>query len=271
MVFENQVEGFLRLDDDFREPSSIPEEISESLGREMVRRYFGECQDPLPRWFEIKSLLDARRHRRPSAPSRSRRRKSFDPVKLAKEIRENDLGEQAKEAKLKMLFKENPVCRMVYRDDIHSFFEDVDRELVSLRERVLPTGPKMLDLVPNELPRPWAEGEPGHELGTLWDSVIEQRRHFPKGPPVVRDLSFSTMPLRTHWAWFRYSDKAICVNRILNSPDVPLFVLEFLLYHKALHADMPNAGHNRDFRERERRIHALSQSGRKRQGERIRV
>ena len=44
------------------------------------------------------------------------------------------------------------------------------------------------------------------------------------------------------------------MNRVLNSPDVPLFVLEFLLYHEALHADMPNAGHNSDFRERERRF-----------------
>jgi hypothetical protein len=40
----------------------------------------------------------------------------------------------------------------------------------------------------------------------------------------------------------------------LNSPDVPRFVLEFLVYHEALHADMPNSGHDRSFRDRERRF-----------------
>jgi hypothetical protein len=40
----------------------------------------------------------------------------------------------------------------------------------------------------------------------------------------------------------------------LNSPDVPRFVLEFLMYHELLHAAMPYAGHNPEFRDRERRF-----------------
>jgi superfamily II DNA or RNA helicase len=254
MIFENQVEGFQRLETDFRDPSSIPAQISESYGRELLRRYFGECQDPLPRWFEIRSLLEARRRSTPVGACTLEEKEVFDPARLAKEIRENDLGEQAKETKLRSLFEENPVCRMVYRDDIHSFFEDVDRELSSLRERGRTPVTQILEMVPTDPPRRWPENHAGHELGTIWDSVVGQQKHFPKGAPLVRDLSFSSKPLRSHWGWFRYSDKAICVNCVLNSPDVPVFVLEFLIYHEALHADMPNAGHNRDFRERERRF-----------------
>jgi hypothetical protein len=33
---------------------------------------------------------------------------------------------------------------------------------------------------------------------------------------------------------------------------MPRFVMEFLMYHELLHADMPYAGHNPDFKARER-------------------
>ncbi len=44
------------------------------------------------------------------------------------------------------------------------------------------------------------------------------------------------------------------INRTLNSPDVPRFVLEFLMYHEVLHADMPYSAHNHEFRNREKRF-----------------
>ena len=158
MIFENQVEGFLRLDNDYKDPSSIPDEISESLGRDLVRRYFGDCQDPLPRWFEIKSLLEARGAWCPSVPSRSRRRNLSTRSSWPRRSGRTISGSDAKEIKLTELFNENSVCRMVYRNDLRSFFEDVDRELASLRERVLPTGPKYWTSCPPRLPRPWPEG-----------------------------------------------------------------------------------------------------------------
>ena len=41
---------------------------------------------------------------------------------------------------------------------------------------------------------------------------------------------------------------------LLSSPDVPRFVVEFVLFHELLHGDMPSAGHNADFRARERQF-----------------
>ncbi len=41
---------------------------------------------------------------------------------------------------------------------------------------------------------------------------------------------------------------------MLNSLKVPRFVMEFLVYHEVLHADMPNNGHDKHFRKRERKF-----------------
>jgi hypothetical protein len=58
--------------------------------------------------------------------------------------------------------------------------------------------------------------------------------------------------MRNLWGFYQFTNKSIVINPELNSPDVPRYVLEFLLFHELLHAAMPSAGHNRDFRARER-------------------
>jgi superfamily II DNA or RNA helicase len=254
MVFENQVEGFKQLLEKFPDTASIPESIPDSFAREQVRLFFGDCQDPLPHWSDIKALLEARRRTTTVESYTFEEKAEFDPALLATRIRERDLGEQAKEAELRNIFNANSVCQLVYRNDIRSFFEDVDRELMALRPTGAPSEPPpfVFDAI-SEL-RQWPTGETGYQLGTIWDAVVGQKTHFPGGVPVVRDLHYSPKPLTSHWGWFRYSDKALCVNCVLDSPDVPLFVMEYLVFHEALHADMPNSGHNRDFRQRERRF-----------------
>ncbi len=254
MVFENQVEGFQHLDADFTDGSSIPETISEPYARELVRRYFDECQDPLPHWSDVKAMLDARRSALTVDSYTFEEKAAFDPARLARDIWDRSAAPQAQDSLLREIFNTNPVCQLVYRNDLRAFFEDVDRELMNLRNVEQPKQPIPSAVELKAPPRPWPSGEQGYELGLVWDAVVGQRKHFPGGAPTVRDLFFSSKPLRSHWGWFRYSDKKLCVNCLLNSPDVPLYVLEFLVYHEALHADMPNAGHNRDFRARERRF-----------------
>lgn len=253
LVFENQVEGYRRLEEFYPAPESIPSEISEPLARELVRRFFGDCPDPLPHWSEIRSLLEARREGLQIGSWTFEEKTRFDPRKLAREIRDADLGERAREEKLRAVFEGDPVCQLVYRRDMKTFFEEVDRELMALRDIGPPPDPVIENILPSNL-REWAPGQVGYQLGQIKDQVLKVALHFPNGEPVIRDLFYSVKPEKTHWGWFRDSDRSICINRILNSPDVPRFVVEFVVYHELLHADMPNAGHNPNFRERERRF-----------------
>ena len=86
----------------------------------------------------------------------------------------------------------------------------------------------------------------------LRDTVLSVKKHFPNGAPLLGDLRWSTRPNPALWGFCRYSDKSITVNCVLDSPDIPYVVLEYLMFHEMLHADMPSAGHNPDFRARER-------------------
>ncbi len=254
LVFDNQVEGFARLDADYSSKEAIPVEITEDLARDLVQRYFGECQDPLPRWQDIKELLEAKRDELTVEAYTFAEKEAFDPAKLARDFYERDLSQRAMDDELRDRWDGNAVCRMVYRDDVQTFRDEVFDRLQTIRR---PTGPKPEPEIINAVPvrlRDWPDGERGYDLDAILVRVVGEKKHFPHEPPTVSHVAFSKQHQTARWGFFRYSDSAMVINRTMNSPDVPLFVLEFLVYHEALHADMPNAVHNKDFRERERRF-----------------
>ena len=82
------------------------------------------------------------------------------------------------------------------------------------------------------------------------------KRHFPRGAPMLGDVRWMSRARTRLWGFFRYQDKHLALSPLLSSPDVPRFAVEFVMFHELLHADMPSAGHNPDFRERERRFMA---------------
>jgi superfamily II DNA or RNA helicase len=253
MVFSNQLEGFEALLAAYPEPQSIPATIDEDLARDLVRKYFVDAPDPLPRWADVKALLDAKRKGAEVHSYTFEEKAEFDPRNIAKDIVDRNMTMQNEQAHLQAIWASKPACRSVYREDFQAFLEDVSREKIGL---VSPTKPEVASeiekIVPKNAPRAWPEEQPGYSLVTLRQGVLSVRRHFPNGPPTVGDLKWSKRASRTLWGFFRDEDKSITINAVLNSPDVPVFVLEFLMFHEMLHADMPSAWHNRDFRVRER-------------------
>jgi len=159
----------------------------------------------------------------------------------------------AQQKHLQEIWDAKPACRGVYRDDRRAFIDDVTWELNEiLSPQRPPVAPEVVKVVPVEPPKPWPPEDRGYSLAALRDGVLSVKKHFPNGSPLISDLRWSSRVSKRLWGFCRYSDKSITMNRVLNSPDVPLFVLEFLMFHEMLHADMPSAGHNPDFRARER-------------------
>lgn len=254
LVFENQRAGFEALDAEYSDASKIPDDVSEELAGELVRRFFNEIPDPLPRWADLQAILRARKKGSNVVFYTFEEKKAFDPAALAKRFFEQDLGAQKQVAELRTLWDSNDACKLIYLNDFKSFVEDVNRELADLiegRKGERPP-PKFIESVPKGRTRRWPEGEVGHSLIDLKDAVLAQPRHFPDGPPVIRELRYAPKPMTNLWGFFQYANKAVVINPELNSPDVPRYVMEFLLFHELLHADMPSAGHNRDYRARER-------------------
>jgi superfamily II DNA or RNA helicase len=253
LVFENQKEGFERLQEDYADASKIPTDVTEDFARDLVRRYFSDCPDPLPRWADIQAYLNGKRREANIVFYTFEEKKAFDPKVPAKRFFEADLGVQKQGAELRALWDSNEACRLVYRGDMAALVEDVNRELGDLTEGPRnPTTPKLKEPGQNGRVRRWPDGQRGYSLTDLKDAVLEQPRHFPEGPPVIKELRYASKAMTSLWGFYQYTNKAIVINPELNSPDVPRYVLEFLLYHELLHAAMPSAGHNRDFRAKER-------------------
>jgi hypothetical protein len=163
------------------------------------------------------------------------------------------MSPQGKQRFLLGIWDQIPACGFVYRDNFHAFLEDVGREEnLLLNPPPPPVEPEVEQLVSTATPRAWGNGEPGYNLVALRDIVLAAKQHFPSGAPKLGDLRWMDRVSKRMFGFCRYSDGNISINPTLNSPDVPRFVMEFLMYHELLHADMPYAGHNPDFKARER-------------------
>jgi hypothetical protein len=253
MVFEHQVEGWEALNRAFPDTASIPTDLDEDRARELVREHFGDIPDPLPRWGDVLSLLEARRDGCEIHHYTFEEKRTFDPKVLARTLVERGLGPLQQRDHLLALWNESPACKSVYRNDFRTFQDEVSREINDiLSPPQPPPPPELVRAVPKDPPRAWGPTEIGHSLVEIRDEVAQNRRHFPSGPPQHGQLVWSRKPLKNLWGFCRFSDMRITINSLLDSPDVPRFVLEFLMFHELLHAEMPHAMHNADFRARER-------------------
>lgn len=257
MVFANQVPGYESLLSELSDPTSIPEEISEDVARSFVRTHFGDLPDPLPRWRDVAELLAAKRDGLDVVPYTFEDKEAFDPRRLALQVKEEDLRPSETEARLTKLWNHNAVCRHVYRNDFHTLREEFLREQSRLYEPARsPAPPSLLKLVPTSAPRPWPSTSTGYSLVEIKDTVATSTRNFPGGLKARSTVRWSTHAMRATWGFCRYptppNDEAeIRISSVLDSPDVPRFVLEFLMHHELLHAEMPHSGHGSDFRQRE--------------------
>lgn len=254
MVFDSQREALEALLAEHASPSSIPEHVTEDLACSLIRRHFSDIPDPLPRWADVKALLDARRKGCDVSYVTFEEKLAFDPTALAQQLLERNLNPRDEADFLAEVWATQPACPVVYRHDEAAFREEVGRERTKLLNASIerpPTAPEVTSIVPSGPPRAY---EPGHgrDLGELLAAVLEQKRHFPGGAPMLGSLRWMKRANQRLWGFFRYEDKCLALNPILNSPDVPRFVVELVMFHELLHADMPSAGHNAAFRARER-------------------
>ncbi len=253
MVFDNQEPQLASLLASFGSAESVPAEITEDMARDLIRKYFADVPDPLPRWTDVKALLDAKRKGCSIHNYTFEERNAFDPSRIAQILIDKQMGPLEQQKHLLGIWEATPVCRSAYRDDQRAFLDDVTREVNNILAPPRPAPePEIVKIVPTAAPKAWPAGERGHNLAGLRDGVLSVKRNFPNGSPLLGDLRWSTRPTTRLWGFHRYSDRSITINCVLNSPDVPVFVVEFLMYHEMLHADMPSAGHNPDFRQRER-------------------
>jgi hypothetical protein len=253
MVYEHQVEGWEALDRAFPSAARIGGPVGDELCSALRDEYFGDLPDPLPRRADVAAFLEARRAGCEIHRYTFEEKRSFDPRAIAREVMERDLSPRAQREHLVAVWEASPACRRVYRNDLRAFQDEVACALNDLVEPPPPPAPpELVRALPEGPPRAWAAADPGYSLVRVRDVVAESRRNVPAGPPDHGALVWSRAPLAGRWAFFRASDASLTVSAALDSPDVPLFVLELVMMHLLLQAEMPGAGRDADFRARAR-------------------
>lgn len=96
------------------------------------------------------------------------------------------------------------------------------------------------------------------DLGEIFDEL--NRRYFAGALPPTR-LGWSPRRSRTILGHYDSAHASITISRLLDSPQVPRYVVEYLLFHEMLHIQYPversgarRVVHSRQFREAERRF-----------------
>jgi superfamily II DNA or RNA helicase len=269
MIFDNQVEGFSQLSEEL---DRWPDQVTvEEHGQDLLDTYFASCPDPRPRMIDLCGFVNAmQRWRNPELNNEDdavqiskpesytfEEKALVAPEVIARKLLDEELPRRQELARFKEIFEQEAVLKLIYRDDFKSFSEALSRAMDALNEAAEegpPTPPAIVEVVNQvtERVKGWPDGGEGYSLQQIWETVCAPKAHFRGDPPLIHRIEW--IDSKRVWGFFRYEDKVVGVNKILNSPDIPLFVVEFLIYHEGLHADMPNSGHDASFRERERRF-----------------
>lgn len=251
LVFENQMAGYQHLQADIIDHGQIPPALNEDYAANLIRRYFDDIPDPLPSINDIWSLLNAYNQGCSVQHYTFQEKQRFDPRRIAPHLKNLPPAQRFEE--VQKIFNEDAVCRLVYQNEVDTFDQDVREEIERLLRPRAYSSPIPQLTTSNRILTPWPDETTGHNLSKIWDNVTSQPLHFPRGAPKISDIRFSKQPLKNVWSFYRHRDRTIMISSLLNSPDVPRLVLEFLLYHELLHADMPYSGHDANFRHRERK------------------
>lgn len=263
IIFDNQLEAYEEMREYYQNNTGeIPDVLSYENLEQILYKFFDDCPDPLPSLADIRSLLSAIRNGSEIEMFSFKEKDEFNPVILANKYK--NLNREELVEKLREIFNKIELCRQTYRYDFHSFYKDVSDEIdqLILGEIVIDEkGKKKVDPINKEKLKleEWPDGQ-GYDLEEIVRQVAYlengevNKRHFPDGAPEKYKITFTRRVKKSYFGNCRYSDKTIKINRILNSPSVPLYVLEFLIYHELLHVDMPYNGHDSLYRERERKF-----------------
>jgi len=260
MVFETQYKEYENLKKYYEEnKDSIPKILNSDFLDYLMLTYFGDCPDPLPKKSDLLLLLSAIKKGITINSFLFEEKKRFNPRVIA-EVFEN-LRRFELEDELMKIFESNELCRKTYKNIFQNFYEEVSREIdrrIFDRRKDKEASAQEPKSLKNKATLTSWDGN-GYDLNSLAESIVYNNGQvnkllFPNGEPPKYHISYTDREVKTYFGICRYSNRTIKINNILNSPDIPKFVIEFVLYHEILHTDMPNNGHDAAFRERERKF-----------------
>jgi hypothetical protein len=181
-----------------------------------------------------------------------------DPSKIAEILWEDQLGPR-EERKLIERRYESPLAKAIF-PSFEEFESTVLDERKALMSQKLGRKPRLASVVFSSWGSDFLAPGPYHDLPMIMNRVLDQAREFRDFPNVLWNGSI-------HWTrrpmagWYAKADwesgtpkgsGVIRVNTLIDSPDVSVKTLEFLVWHEYLHL-LLQSGHTPVFNRFERK------------------
>ena len=225
-----------------------------------LEKRFRDCPPPQPieeyQLIKIKDLLNTIQDGGEFSYFSLAQITQYSATELVKKL-VPDLEGQINQEAFEKVFNENEACRKLYADDYDEFLAQVYAEKKRLKNilSVVETGCcNSLNL------KPWQNGHTGYNLveianDSLAANATNSKRFTLSNTEILKHLRF-TLAAKLGTAWAYHTDSSffdpkheIVFENRLNSPDVPLFVLEGIMYHELIHNEIGNhEKHNAKFR-----------------------
>jgi superfamily II DNA or RNA helicase len=230
-----------------------------SSGAHEFDSFFHDCDVPKPPLQLVQEMVAhfAMGGERPEHHS-FEQRKHCDPVVVAREIHDKDMGIRARDALVRERYTE--LAKAIYprERDFSAAIDDALREILHPDESTQRIrGVPVFEPLATQPLRPG----PHHDLEKLWKETLAMARKLPGVPKVLPHegkVEWSHRPMRNVFAMAHWDPGAspgagfINVNRVLDSPDVSAAAVRYLLWHEYVHLFLQQA-HTKVFREWERK------------------
>lgn len=226
LVFKEQLPGFINL---LRDEKAIFEK--KTLTTEaVIHKYFGGFEMPpdrngirllLNNWFETGE--------KPHLFT-IEGRKQIDPVLLAQRFKNENVGLEDIEIKLRAVYDVNQAIIANLYGDFDAYFNRVIDSIkyptgipsVSFTIEVIP-----VTLIPYQI-------TPTYHLDELMDEVLEEM--FDGHYGVAPMIEWTDKPYQSFYGLY-FKNGLIRINKLLDSPEVGRETVKFLIYHELLHRD----------------------------------
>jgi len=261
LIFDVQREGYDQLEKDVKEKKlQIPKDLSDAFVQNVKHEYFEVCPDPVPHLLDLKDLLTAWRDAGGVdgvIRTTFQEREKFNTKDIANKIANNEnLTLKGKNEEIESYWSD-PICQRCFIDNRRKFVEDIEYHINNLDEK----NQNIIEIqrdkkhIPKKALEKWKEGEVGYDLRKIFNDVGSNKKLFPSGIPSVKGVSYKEKLYRKNFlAQCNMSEgNEIFVLDKLNSPTIPLAVMEFLMYHELIHA-IGYYKHDGEFKEIERKF-----------------
>lgn len=242
LVYDHQLDGYNAIGQEAKQLCYTNKSCTYIL-----QNYF-DTEGPLPSLEEIKPLIDML-YENGEMPEYFTfiQRDEIDSKIIAHKIIDDDLRSSEEDKLLFDLFSSKPIIKEIYKT-LDNFIKNVGESIIEIKIGGPEKG-SIIESIDERAEFNIVEGN--YDLDELLSKVVNEFEIFKDA--ILPPIRWSRRPLKSRFGiCIRSVDNkfSIGINKLLCSPDVPVEVVKYIIYHEMLHA-VGYWNHNEDFRNNE--------------------